>query len=52
MTVKEMKEVLDRLDDNYEIEVNVGGEYVFSFTEDQVKWDDQYQVVEIVYDTY
>ena len=52
MTVKEMKEVLERLDDNYEIEVNVGGEYVFSFTEDQVKWDDQYQVVEIVYDTY
>ena len=28
------------------------GEYVFSFTEDQVKWDDQYQVVEIVYDLY
>ena len=52
MTVKEMKEVLERLDDNYEIEVNVGGEYVFSFTEDQVKWDDQYQVVEIVYDLY
>ena len=52
MTVKEMKEVLERLDDNYEIEVNVGGEYVFNFTEDQVKWDDQQQVVEIVYDLY
>jgi len=52
MTVKEMKEVLERLDDNYEIEVVVGAEYCFSFTEDQVKWDDQQQVVEIVYDLY
>ena len=52
MTVKELKKVLERLDDDYEIEVSVGDEYCFSFTEDQVKWDDQYQVVEIVYDLY
>ena len=52
MTVKELKKVLERLDNSYEIEVNVGGEYVFTFTEDQVKRDDQYQVVEIVYDIY
>ena len=52
MTVKELKKVLEQLDDRYEIEVNVGDEYCFSFTEDQVKRDDQYQVVEIVYDIY
>ena len=52
MTVKELKKVLEQLDDSYEIEVNVGDEYCFSFTEDQVKRDDQYQVVEIVYDIY
>ena len=52
MTVREMKKVLERLNDDYEIEVSVGDEYCFSFTEDQVKRDDQYQVVEIVYDIY
>jgi len=52
MTVKEMKKVLERLDDNYEIIVNVGGEYQFSFEDDDVKWDDQDEIVEIVYDLY
>ena len=52
MTVKEMKKVLEKFDDDYEIEVNCGGEYIFGIDEDSVKWDDQHKVVEIVYDTY
>ena len=52
MTVKELKKVLEKFDDDYEIEVNCGGEYIFSFEEDDVKWDDQCKSVEIVYDTY
>lgn len=36
MTVKEMKKILEKLPDEYEIEVNVGGEYVFGFEEDDV----------------
>ena len=52
MTVKEMKKVLEKFDDDYEIEVNCGREYIFGIDEDSVKWDDQHKVVEIVYDTY
>ena len=52
MTIKELKKVLEKFDDDYEIEVNCGGEYIFGIDEDSVKWDDQHKVVEIVYDTY
>ena len=36
MTVKEMKKVLERLDDSYEIVVSIGSEYQFSFEDDDV----------------
>ena len=52
MTVREMKKVLERLNDDYEIVVSVGSEYQFSFEDDDVKWDDQDEIVEIVYDLY
>ena len=52
MTVKEMKKVLERLDDSYEIVVSIGSEYQFSFEDDDVKLDDQDEIVEIVYEPY
>ena len=52
MTAREMKKVLERLDDSYEIVVSIGSEYQFSFEDDDVKWDDQDEIVEIVYEPY
>ena len=52
MTVREMKKVLERLDDDYEIVVSIGSEYQFSFEDDDVKLDDQDEIVEIVYEPY
>ena len=52
MTVREMKKGLERLDDDYEIVVCIGSEYLFSFEDDDVKLDDQDEIVEIVYEPY